>query len=167
MHKIKILRKIIIGFLVVGFTFSAVAGNRKPLKVYILVGQSNMEGHAKIETFDYTGGDKTYASLLKDMRTSNGKPKVCDKVWISYSTGYKTFGEGFGKLTAGYGARSNPAENGGKIGPEFTFGLTMEKATNEPILIIKTAWGGKSLHTDFAIYGRMNYNHTKQYTLRS
>ena len=25
----------------------------------------------------------------------------------------------------------------------------MEKSTSEPILIIKTAWGGKSLHTDF------------------
>ena len=27
----------------------------KPLKVFILAGQSNMEGHAKIETFDYIG----------------------------------------------------------------------------------------------------------------
>ena len=24
-----------------------------PLKVFILAGQSNMEGHAKVETFDY------------------------------------------------------------------------------------------------------------------
>ena len=28
-----------------------------PLKVYILAGQSNMEGHARIETFDYIGDD--------------------------------------------------------------------------------------------------------------
>jgi alpha-galactosidase len=27
----------------------------KPLKVFILAGQSNMEGHARIETFDYIG----------------------------------------------------------------------------------------------------------------
>ncbi len=39
--------------------------------------------------------------------------------------------------------------DGGKIGPEFTFGLTMDAAYEEPVLIIKTAWGGKSLHTDF------------------
>ena len=58
-------------------------------------------------------------------------------------------GEGFGKLTAGYGSRSKPDKDGGKIGPEFTFGLTMDAALNEPVLIIKTAWGGKSLHTDF------------------
>jgi alpha-galactosidase len=43
----------------------------------------------------------------------------------------------------------DPARPGDKIGPEFTFGLTMDAALDEPILIIKTAWGGKSLHTDF------------------
>ena len=37
----------------------------------------------------------------------------------------------------------------GKIGPEFTFGIYTEKALNEPILIIKTAWGGRSLNTEF------------------
>jgi hypothetical protein len=33
------------------------------LKVFILVGQSNMEGHAKIETFDYMGCAKTLAQI--------------------------------------------------------------------------------------------------------
>lgn len=149
MNHLKTMSKVLLYFLLTSFVFTAGAADKKPLKVYILAGQSNMEGHAKVETFDYTGGDSTYASLLKDMRGPDGKPKVCEKVWISYFTGMKSFGEGFGKLTAGYGARRNPAEDGGKIGPEFTFGITMEKATNEPILIIKTAWGGKSLHTDF------------------
>ena len=27
----------------------------KPLKVFILAGQSNMEGHASVKTFDYIG----------------------------------------------------------------------------------------------------------------
>jgi len=121
----------------------------KPLKVYILAGQSNMEGHAKIETFDYIGDDPATAPLLKDMRGPNGRPVVCEDVWISYFTGWKSFGEGHGKLTSGYGARRNPKENGGKIGPEFTFGIYMQKQVKEPILIIKTAWGGKSLNTDF------------------
>ena len=124
----------------------------KPLKVYILAGQSNMEGHAKIETFDYIGDDPKTAPLLEEMRGPDGKPRVCERVWISYLTGSPdrgTLGEGTGKLTAGYGSRRNPKEDGGKIGPEFTFGLTMEKAYDGPILIIKTAWGGKSLNTDF------------------
>jgi hypothetical protein len=122
----------------------------KPLKVFILAGQSNMEGHAKIETFDYIGEDPATAPLLKQMRGADGKPTMCDGAWISYFTGSGTNnGEGFGKLTAGYGSRSNPAKDGGMIGPEFTFGLTMDAAFQEPVLIIKTAWGGKSLHTDF------------------
>ena len=131
---------------------SKAIGAEKPVKVYILAGQSNMEGQAKIETFDYIGEDPATASLLKEMRGPDGKPQVCERVWISYLTGSPDrglLGEGSGKLTAGYGSRSNPAEDGGKIGPEFTFGLTAEKAYDRPILIIKTAWGGKSLNTDF------------------
>lgn len=123
------------------------------LKVYILAGQSNMEGHAKIETFDYLGDDPATAPLLKQMRGPDGKPAVCEKVWISYLTGRfdgSANGEGFGKLTAGYGARGDrPTEDGGKIGPEFTFGLTLDVALDEPVLIIKTAWGGRSLNTEF------------------
>jgi hypothetical protein len=123
-----------------------------PLKVYILAGQSNMEGQAKVETFDYIGDDPDTAPMLKEMRGPDGKPRVCERVWISYLTGSPdkgTLGEGTGKLTAGYGSRSNPTEDGGKIGPEFTFGIYASKAYDGPILLIKTAWGGKSLNTDF------------------
>jgi len=127
-----------------------VAAQGKPLKVYILAGQSNMEGAAKVETFDYIGDDPATAPMLKEMRGPDGKPKVCGKVWISYYTGGKEMlGEGFGKLTAGYGSRRDPKESNGRIGPEFTFGIYMQKLLDEPVLIIKTAWGGKSLNTDF------------------
>ncbi len=120
------------------------------LKVYVLCGQSNMQGHARVETIDYIGDDPSAKHLLRMMRTSNGEPRVCKNVWISYLTADGSGnGEGHGKLTAGYGARRKPQQDGGKIGPEFTFGLCMDKAMKEPILIIKTAWGGKSLHTDF------------------
>jgi hypothetical protein len=125
----------------------------KKLKVFILAGQSNMEGHARIETFDYIGDDPATAPLLKLMRDADGKPAVADHTWISYLTGHyegKANGEGTGKLTTGYGARgSNPTQDGGKIGPEFMFGLTMDGAIKEPVLIIKTAWGGRSLNTQF------------------
>ncbi len=122
----------------------------KPLKIFILAGQSNMEGHAKVETFDYIGDDPATAPLLKQMRGSDGKFTVADHVWISYFTGSgDANSEGFGKLTAGYGSRPKPAEDGGKIGPEFTFGLTLDRTLNEPVLLIKTAWGGKSLYYDF------------------
>lgn len=116
-----------------------------PLKVYVLAGQSNMQGHASITTFDYLSKDPKTAPLLAEMRGKDGKPTVCERVWISYLSqdrgGKDTVKEG--RLTAGFAAREDT------IGPEFTFGITMEKLHKEPILLIKTAWGGKSLHTDF------------------
>jgi alpha-galactosidase len=115
----------------------------KPLKVYILAGQSNMQGHAQVRTFDAIGTDPKTAPLLKEMLNKDGSPRVCEDVWIS-SIG-SSDEEKHGKLTASYGA----AQRGPKIGPEFTFGITMQKLVDQPILIIKTAWGGKSLNTDF------------------
>lgn len=131
---------------------SALGANAKPLKVFILAGQSNMEGPANISTFDYLGVDPATAPLLKMMRGADGKPAVCEGAWITYLTGAN--GKNFalhGKLTAGYGSLwgQDPTRPGDKIGPEFTFGLTMDAALDEPVLIIKAAWGGKSLHTDF------------------
>ncbi len=127
-----------------GAKLSNAAGpDRKPLKVYILAGQSNMQGHAHISTFDAMRLNPQTAPLLQEMRNPDGTPRVCEKVWIS-SIG-SADAEQTGRLTTGFGAQSR----GPKIGPEFTFGITLETRIDEAILIIKTAWGGKSLHTDF------------------
>jgi alpha-galactosidase len=119
----------------------------KPLKVFILAGQSNMQGHVNVSTFGSMADDPKTAPILKEMRNADGMPRVCEKVWISSvgcaGDGWKDVIEQKGKLTAGFGASAS------EIGPEFTFGIYMEKQLNEPILIIKTAWGGRSLLTDF------------------
>lgn len=116
----------------------------KPLKVYILAGQSNMQGHVNVSTFESMADDPKTAPILKEMRDASGKPRVCDKVWISsIGCADDDTTEQKGRLTTGFGASSE------EIGPEFTFGIYMEKTLNEPILLIKTSWGGKSLHTDF------------------
>ncbi len=128
---------------------SASSLTAKPMKVYILSGQSNMEGHAKISSFDHIGMDPGTVPLLKEMRGKNGSPTVLDDVWITYRTGKAEDKPGVGKLTAGFGSRRVSTEAGEKIGPEFTFGIYTRKLVNEPILIIKTAWGGKSINTDF------------------
>jgi len=114
-----------------------------PLKVYLMAGQSNMQGHCKVTTFPHIGMDPETAPMLEKMCHPDGTPRVHDDIWIS------TLGcareEQSGKLTAGFGAeRSGP-----KIGPELTFGIYMQEHLKEPILIIKTAWGGKSLCYDF------------------
>lgn len=115
----------------------------KPLQVFILAGQSNMQGHAKVSTFEHIGMDPATKPMLDEMMGADGKPKVCDRVWISSIGCADT--EQTGKLTAGFGA----SQNGPKIGPEFTFGLYVQKFTDAPILLIKTSWGGKSINTDF------------------
>lgn len=99
-----------------------------------------MQGHARTTTFEHIGMDPATAPLLDAMTDGEGNPRVCERVWISYLSQDR---EKTGKLTAGFGADDD------KIGPEFTFGLTLEQNLPEPILLIKTAWGGKSLHTDF------------------
>jgi alpha-galactosidase len=106
-----------------------------------------MQGHADTSTFDYIGKDPLTAPILAAMRDAEGKPRVCEKVWIS-SLGcggnqYSDMLEKTGKLTAGFGASES------EIGPEFTFGIYSEKMLKEPVLIIKTSWGGRSLNTDF------------------
>ncbi len=117
--------------------------NAQPLQVFILAGQSNMQGHAQVRTFEHIGMDPATQSLLAEMQKPDGTPTVCERVWISSLGTADT--EQIGKLTTGFGA----AQNGPKIGPEFTFGITIEKYMKGPILLIKTSWGGKSLNTDF------------------
>ncbi len=117
----------------------SVAADKLP--VYILAGQSNMQGHAEIRTFDAMALRPNLAPLLAEMRDDAGNPRVCQQVWIS-SIG-SAEAEQIGKLTVGFGAKET------KIGPEFMFGITMEKQLKRPILLIKTAWGGKSINTDF------------------
>lgn len=122
----------------------------KPLKVFILAGQSNMEGHAQISTFPAVAKDPATAALYKQMVDADHKPVVCKDVWISYAYGDfggEPIGRKAGNLSAGWGSQHHVGV--GKIGPEFTFGINMQKRLGEPILLIKNAWGGKSLMVDF------------------
>jgi hypothetical protein len=118
---------------------------KSPVKVFILAGQSNMEGAGAIKGNQKNGGKGSLEYLVKDPATAkqfahtvdkNGKWVVRDDVWIWY-LGRK------GGLTAGYGARKD------RIGPEFQFGHVMGDACENQVLLIKTAWGGKSLAKDF------------------
>ena len=116
-------------------------GGATPLKVFVLAGQSNMQGHAHVRTLDVLGLDEVTAPLLAELVDADGAPRVFEDVWISSIGSAEQ--EQVGKLTVGFGAAPS------KIGPELAFGVTLRRLLGEPILIIKTAWGGKSLHTDF------------------
>ena len=148
----------LIALCAVALTFiSAVdAAEKKPLKVFILAGQSNMEGHAHVRVIDYMGEDPKTAPLLKKMKNTDGSYRKIPNTYISYLTGEqgrldRENREVFGQLEIGYGNQGGRdyEKPGEKIGPELAFGITAQEKLKQPILIIKTAWGGQSLHTDY------------------
>jgi hypothetical protein len=128
------------------FLTTALHAAEKPVKVFILAGQSNMEGAGFVKADPKRNGGKgSLEFLVKDPATADkfkhfvdkdGKWVVRDDVWIHY-LGRK------GKLTVGYGAKED------RIGPELGFGHVIGDAYEEPVLLIKLAWGGKSLAKDF------------------
>ncbi len=123
----------------------AVTSQARPLKVYILAGQSNMQGHAAVRTFPHIGMDAKTAPLLDRMLDADGNPRVLEAVRITYLSADRGGNpvEKRGALTTGFGVRDDA------IGPEFTFGITLHEALDEPILLVKTAWGGISLAGGF------------------
>jgi hypothetical protein len=68
------------------------AQKKGPLKVFLLAGQSNMEGHAELRTIDFLGEDpdKDRAALLKKFKP-DGKTLVKR---ATSNLGYHYFGEG-------------------------------------------------------------------------
>lgn len=106
----------------------------RTVKVYVLAGQSNMEGKGRMSLAEYQSEAPEfrdfYAHLKKD-----GKWVVRDDVFINFL-------ERRGKLTVGFGSP-------GCIGPELEFGMAMGDLHPEPVLLVKAAWGGRSLGRDF------------------
>ena len=123
-----------------GIALSAFALTGDPTKVFILVGQSNMQGHAHERTLGSMKGDPNTAWMLTQIRDRDGNRLEQNQVWVSSlsSEGLKE-----GALGLGFGASEE------KLGPELAFGLSLHQSLGEPIVLIKAAWGGKSLHTDF------------------
>ena len=89
--------------------------------------------------------DPKTAPLLNKIINPDGTVRIHENIWISSIDTSLETGEKHGRLTVGYGAAGREP----KIGPELMFGITMQNYVGEPILLIKTSWGGKSLNTDF------------------
>ena len=113
------------------------------LKIFILAGQSNMEGKGSVETMDFQLQDPAKKSRFAHLKNADGWVER-DDVWIDY---LGNNGQRHGKLTVGYGVSKEGDQR--LFGPELGFGWTVGDALDEEVLIIKTAWGGKSLDRDF------------------
>lgn len=125
-----------------------------PVKVFILAGQSNMEGQAvaDLDGKDYNDGKGTLRRLLADpakaarfpgLRTTEGDWAVRDDVWVRYQPENESVK--LGPLGLGftvYGGRHH-------YGPELQFGRVLGDFFTNQVLLLKTAWGGKSLYRDF------------------
>lgn len=116
----------------------------KPVKVFILAGQSNMEGKGSVLTTERQLADEQKRSRFAHLVDEQGQWKERDDVWISYLGAH---GRRHGALTMGYGKSQQDSVE--VFGPELGFGWTVGDALDQPVLIIKTAWGGKSIDQDF------------------
>ena len=120
----------------------------KPVKVYILSGQSNMVGMGNISPLGTTG---TLETITKN---ENKFPNLVDDAgaWtvrndVTYKGLVTALGQG--PLTVGI--------QGSTIGPETGFGHIMGYYHDEPVLIIKTSQGNRSLGWDFLPPGSERY----------
>jgi hypothetical protein len=112
--------------------------SESPVKVFILVGQSNMEGKGTIKHLEQVVSENAQAyGNLK----SNGKWVERDDVWIDYLGNQGRRKKG--KLTVGYGSPED------RIGPELGFGNLVGDVFEGSVLIIKYAVGGRAIAMEF------------------
>jgi hypothetical protein len=125
-----------------------------PIQVFLLAGQSNMEGQGVVDLDHaqyYNGGQGILQRVMLEphnkqrfahIKDEAGDWVVRDDVWVRFRTRHELKKGRLSIGFAGYGGKHH-------IGPEFQFGHVVGAALDAPVLLIKTAWGGKSLHADF------------------
>jgi hypothetical protein len=114
------------------------AATEGPLKVFILSGQSNMQGHAALRTLEHLIYNEETAEQYQQWKDRDGRWTSRSDVWV-----WTTDGERSGNLTPGFGVSDI------KMGPELGFGWALGEYMDEQVLLIKTCWGGKNVKRDF------------------
>lgn len=138
-----------------GYRGAYAAPVSKSIKVFILAGQSNMEGQGIVSMKDDNGNERpgTLLSMLRDpakaplirrLVDANGNwAEKRDDVFV-YDISEQ--GSSHGPLQFGYGWSVGDKQ---WFGPELAFGDVMGDHYKGTVLIIKTAWGGRDLYKDF------------------
>ena len=125
--------------------------------VFLLAGQSNMQGQGVVDMDHpnyYNGGKGTLVRVMEQTKTPGLYRHLKDKegewieredAFIRYRNKQGVMAGGVGIGFTGYGSMNNRHH----VGPELQIGHRVGNYLKEPVLLIKTAWGGKSLHKDF------------------
>ena len=137
----------------------AASTSTKPVKVFILAGQSNMEGRGFPEPlawqttqpkyrdrythFIKDGDFEAFNKKVAETTDPNDRRKSPTYLWSTRKDVWINYRDKHGDLTVGYGAPQNG------FGPEFNFGHVVGNAIDEQVLIIKTSWGGRALAKGF------------------
>ena len=110
----------------------------KPIKVFVLMGQSNMVGMGDI------GPETGKGTLTHLTKTDKKYPWLVDgDKWTERKDVY------YYDARVKKGAPLSPTANNGKsIGPELGFGYVMGHVLDEPVLVLKSCIGNRSLGWD-------------------
>lgn len=149
-----LLPAVILLMVLVNAAASSTAAEPKPVKVFILAGQSNMEGQGVVDLAgkDYNDGKGTLVAFMSDpakseryrhLKDEAGGWTVRDDVFVRYQPEDSPLREG--PLAFGF----TPYGDQHHFGPELQFGHVIGDAFDNEVLLLKTAWGGKSLNVDF------------------
>jgi len=131
------------------------AAETKPVKVFILSGQSNMEGKAAASTLEAVIRDPKTRDRYKHLK--NGEQwAVRNDVFITYLDRQESpVSPLHGPLTVGFGSPKTERDDDGKkydvpgVGPELGIGWVLGEHFDEPVLLIKAAWGGRAVKYSF------------------
>jgi alpha-galactosidase len=129
------------------------------VKVFILAGQSNMEGRGFPEPLSWqitqkeyrerythfieNGDYEAFAKKVAETKDPNDPRQTPTYLWSTRHDVWINYLGKHGDLTVGYGA---PREG---FGPEFNFGHVMGNHYDEQVLLIKASWGGRALARGF------------------
>jgi hypothetical protein len=117
----------------------------KPVQVYILMGQSNMLGFGKVAGLKAATDKGLYPYLVDDAGNWTVRKDVRNvRVMCSGSGPWKTHLNDW--LSPGTGIGSGRAS--GQIGPEIGIGYYVGHVLDEPVLILKSCIGNRSLGYD-------------------
>ncbi len=133
------LSRLVIAGAVAAFVQPAFAQRDTPeeapvVRVVLLAGQSNMVGHASTELLESQATAPETSDHYDHLRDENG--------WIERDDVVIKFLDRSGPLTIGYGAR-------GHTGLELELGWILGDHFDEPVVLVKAAWGGHSLYERF------------------